>query len=144
MCETLLLQCKKCNTVIKTFKTSNVINSSENKKSKMTDINLRSVVAATSAGGGLTSLRRICTDFNFPEPVTERAYNNYLHHIEEKSIANCERSMAEAAKKLRKIILKDEIDDGRIINVAVSVDGGCMAKTLRTQFTEWYGFRYFH
>ena len=31
--------------------------------------------------------------------------------------------MAEAAKKLRKIILKDEIDDGRIINVAVSVDG---------------------
>ena len=71
----------------------------------MTDINLRSVVAATSADGGLTSLRRICTDFNFPEP------------------ANCERSMAEAAKKLRKIIVKDEIDDGRIINVAVSVDG---------------------
>ena len=90
MCETLLLHCSRCDTVIKTFKTSNVITSRQGKKSKMTDINLRSVVAATSSGGGLTSLKRICTDFNFPEPVTERAYNNYIYLIKEKSVANCE------------------------------------------------------
>ena len=59
MCERLILQCKHCNTVIKTFDTSNAItdevNRNSNRKTQIRDINLRSVVATTSAGGGLSS-----------------------------------------------------------------------------------------
>ena len=87
----------------------------------MIDINLRSVIATRSAGGGLTSLRRICTDFNFPEPVTGNSYNGYIRHVEEQSIANCECSLSDAAEKLRKMKLNGE-DDGRIIRVGASVD----------------------
>ena len=67
-----LLYCRSCQKNVKTFKTSNIIedNTSEmpNKIIRMIDINLRSVVATTSAGGGLTSLRRLCTNLNFPQP----------------------------------------------------------------------------
>ena len=48
---------------------------------KMVDINLRSVVATTSIGGGLTALRKLCTNFNFTQPVHEKQYNNYLKHV---------------------------------------------------------------
>ena len=48
----------------------------------MLDINLRSVIATTSGGGGLTTLRRMCTEFYFPEPITKHPYNRYLKHLE--------------------------------------------------------------
>ena len=44
----------------------------ENEKKKGTmDINLRSVVAVTSLGGGLTSLRNLCMHLDFPRPLAE-------------------------------------------------------------------------
>jgi len=107
---------------------------SEKKRSQLVDINLRSVVAITAAGGGLASLRRFCTNFNFPEPVTENSYNNYLHHLESHAKSNCDISMHNAAKELRQEIImnnnnESESDDiGQILNTAVSVDGSCQKR----------------
>ena len=98
MCETLLLYRRSCQNNVKTFKTSNIIedNTSEmpNKIIRMIDINLRSVVATTSAGGGLTSLRRLCTNLNFPQPITENSYNRYIRHVETNAIKTSDRSLS--------------------------------------------------
>ena len=45
------------------------------------EINLRSVAAVTSLGGGITSLRNICMHFDFLRPL---AYQSYLKYLEEK------------------------------------------------------------
>ena len=87
----------------------------------MPDINLRSVVATTSAGGGFTTLRRMCTDFNFPQPVNEHPYSKYITFIEKKTMENCNQSLSVAAKHLRK--LKSKGADNQIIDIPVSVDG---------------------
>ena len=46
-------------------------------------------LSTTSAGGELTTLRRICSDMNFTPPITENAYNRYIRHVEETAIVNC-------------------------------------------------------
>ena len=97
MCETLLLYCKSCGKTLKKVTTSPVVHSNNrSEKSWLTDINLCSVIATTSIGGGLTSLRKFCTDLNLPEPVTENSYNHDLHHTENFVLENCECSMKAA------------------------------------------------
>ena len=97
MCETLLLYCKSCGKTLKNVTTSPVVHSNNrSEKSWLTDINLCSVIATTSIGGGLTSLRKFCTDLNLPEPVTENSYNHDLHHTENFALENCECSMKAA------------------------------------------------
>ena len=123
LCETLLLYCASCKTYIKSFRTSKTNTNEQSSKSKIIDINLRSVVATTSAGGGLTSLRRICTDFNFLPPITENPYNKYIRYVEQNTIENCERSLSDAARDLRKLKLNGRPDTGQVVDVAVSVDG---------------------
>ena len=124
--ECVKLYCFIGNLVEKTLKTvtSQVVhNNNRSEKLKLIEINLRSVIATTSAGGGLTSLRKFCTDLNFPEPVTENSYNRYLHNTENFAIENYERSMKKAAQELRTLILNDEPDIDQVLDVAVSVDG---------------------
>ena len=89
----------------------------------MIDINLRSVDATTSAGGGLTSLRCLCTNLNFPQPITENSYNRYIRHVETNAIKTSDRSLSDAAQKLRNVKLNGVVDDGQLIDVSVSVDG---------------------
>ena len=117
LCEMLILHCTSCNTDIKSFKTSQ-----QTVNNKMADINLRSVLATTAVGGGLSTLRKLCTNFNLSQPVNEHPYNNYIKFIEGNSIKNCERSMLAAAKHLRALKYGD-IDDDVIVDVPVSVDG---------------------
>ena len=70
----------------KTFIPSNTSPQVEKKAKKgMTDINLRSVAAVTSCGGGLTMLQNMCANFDFPPPITEQPYQQYLKHILEKN-----------------------------------------------------------
>ena len=114
MCETLLLYCKSCGKTLKPVTTNQVVHSNNrSEKLRLTNINLRSVIATTPTGGGLTSLRKFCTDLNPPEPVTENSYNRYLHHIENFAIENCKRSMKKAAQELRTLILNGEPDLGK-------------------------------
>ena len=49
----------------------------------MMDINLRSVAAVTSLGGGLTYLRNLCVHFYFPRSLAEHSYQSYLKYLEE-------------------------------------------------------------
>ena len=118
-----MLDCISCEQYIKTFRTSKFTTEKPSSKSKMIDINLRSVVATTSAGSGLTSLTRVCTNLNVPEPITENRYNRYIRYIEEKAVTNCERSLSDAAQELRKMKLNGRKDGGQVIDVAFSVDG---------------------
>ena len=85
LCEMLILHCTSCNTDIKSFKTSQ-----QTVNNKMADINLRSVLATTAVGDGLSTLRKLCTNFNLSQPVNEHPYNNYIKFIEGNSIKNCE------------------------------------------------------
>ena len=61
----------------------------------MMDINLRSVVAVTSLGE--TSLRNLCTHFDFPQPLADHSYRSDLKFLEEELISDCERNMLNAA-----------------------------------------------
>ena len=118
MCETLVIHCTSCNKDTKTFDTSKKIGNT-----KMIDINLRSVMAATSMGGGITILRRLCTDFNFPQPVAEHPYNNYMKHVVNVSVENADKSTKDAAKRLRQLVIEGDDDGHSILDVSVSVDG---------------------
>ena len=77
------------------------MSSVENEKKKgMMAINLRSVVAVTSLGGGITSLRNLCMHLDFPRPLAEHSYESYLKYLEEKLIFNSERCMLNAASEI--------------------------------------------
>ena len=82
-------------------------------------------MATTSVGGGLSTLRCLCVEMNFPPPVNEHPYNNYLKHIEKISLKNAEESMLAAGIRLRKEILGPDVDDDgdTILDVPISVDG---------------------
>ena len=85
-------------------------------------INLRSAVAVTSLGEGLASLRNLCIHFDFPQPPAEHSYQGYLKYLEEKLIADCERSMLNAASNLRKYVPKFSTDEA-IVDVPINIDG---------------------
>ena len=89
----------------------------------MVDINLRSVVATTSIGGGLTALRKVRTHFYFTHPVHEKQYNNYLKHIAAVAVNNADECLSVAAKNLRQVVAGKFVEDDVIVDVAVSVDG---------------------
>ena len=121
MCKTLMSYCST--EIMKTFKTSKTVVGK-----KMLHINLRSVVATPSAGGGLTRLHRICTDLNLPQAVIEHPYKRYIKHVEKNAIDNCARSLSDAAGRLRKLKLNGVDDKSIIVDVLVSVDGSWQSR----------------
>ena len=75
--EVLALKCTNCGTIQGRFPTSTKL--TENTwGGNMIDVNLRSVMATTSAGGGLTMLQEICTNLDLLPPVTEKPYSRYI------------------------------------------------------------------
>ena len=95
MCETLMINCTSSKPDIQIFETSKKVGNSQ-----MIDINLMSVMAATSVAGGITILRRLCTDFNYTQPVLEHPFNNYLKHLVKVSVESAEKSTSDAAKTI--------------------------------------------
>ena len=83
MCENLVLFCKKD---IYSFLTSPQV---ENEKKGTMDIDLRSVAVITSLGGGLTSLRNLCMQFDFPQPIAEHSYQSHLKYLEKLTQEGC-------------------------------------------------------
>ena len=70
----------------------------------------------------LSTLRKLCINFNFSQPVNEHPYNKYIKFIKGNSIKNCEQSISVDAKHF--CALKyGGIDDDIIVDVPVSVDG---------------------
>ena len=55
----------------------------KNRKNWRMDINLRSVAAVTTLGGGIT-LINLCMHFDFPQPLVEHSYQSYITFLEEK------------------------------------------------------------
>ena len=74
--------CVQCKQTFKTFYTSKTTNE------KLIDINLQSVHAATSAGGGLTLLRTVCSSMELPPPVHTTPFSKYLKVILKSVIDN--------------------------------------------------------
>ena len=115
MCERLLLMCVACKSVIKEFDTSPRV-----KTKGLIDINLRSVMATTSTGGGLTSLRNYNANFNFSQPVQKAPYSRYLKYLESEAISNCEKSLLRAGNKVRELVLRN---NNTIAEIPISIDG---------------------
>ena len=84
MCERILLTCAVCKSIIKELNTSPRVKTNE---TGPIDINLRSVMATTSTGGGLTSLRIYNANFNF-SPVQKAPYSRYLKYLESEAKSN--------------------------------------------------------
>ena len=108
--EKLYLYCLHCNETLKTFYTSTT------NDNNLVDINLRSVYAATSSGGGLSLLRNFCGKMNLPAPVTCNPYGKYLNVILKSARDNCEQSMSRAAQKLVH-------NNSSTTDIPVSIDG---------------------
>ena len=110
MSEKFYLTCVSCQKIFKSFYTIKTTN--EN----LIDINLRSVHAAVTSGGGLTSLRSFCSSMDLPPPVHTAPYSKYLKVILKSSAETCDESMNRAAQSLsNNEVLPTE--------VAVSIDG---------------------
>ena len=76
MSEKIFVKCVSCRQkIFKSFYTSKTTN--EN----LIDINLHSVHAAVTTGGGLTSLRSFCSSMDLPPPVPYAPYSKYLKVI---------------------------------------------------------------
>ena len=108
--EELVIVCNSCEEVLTTTKTSPNVGQTQ----KM-DINLRSVYAITTTGGGLASLRSFCSGMNFPPPVYPNSFTEYMRHISNVAALHCQESMNTAASLRRK--------DNELAKVSVSVDG---------------------
>ena len=67
VCQNLVLFCRSCKNDIYSFNASP--QEEKEKKKEMMDINLKSVAAVTSLGGGITSLRNLCMHFDFPRSL---------------------------------------------------------------------------
>ena len=106
--------CVACKSVIKEFDTNPRV-----KTKGLIDINLRSVMATTSTGGGLTSLRNYNANFNFSPPVQKAPYSRYLKYLESEAINNCEKSLLRAGK-VRELVLRN---DNKIAEIPISIDG---------------------
>ena len=115
VCVRLLLLCVACKSVIKEFDTSPRV-----KTKGLIDINLRSVKATTSTGGGLTSLRNYNANFNFSPPVQKAPYSRYLKYLQSEAISNCEKSLLRAGNKVRELVLRN---DNIIAEIPISIDG---------------------
>ena len=66
-------------------------------------------MATTSAGGGLTMLRNVCTNMDIPQPISEKPYSHYIKYQENKIKNDCDRSMSFAAQKLHENIEGDTL-----------------------------------
>ena len=126
MCEKLLIMCNSCQNILKEFDTSPTV--TDVGKKRMVGINLWSVVATTSIGGGLAALRKVCTNFNFMQPVHEKQYNNYLKYIAAVVVNNADECLSVAVKNLRQVVAGKFVEDDVIVDVAVSVDGSWQKK----------------
>ena len=99
-----------CQKIFKSFYTSKATN--EN----LIDINLRSIHAAVTSGGGLTSLQSFCSSMDLPQPVHTAPYSKYLKVILKSAVETCDESINRAAQSLsNNEVLPTE--------VAVSIDG---------------------
>ena len=108
--EKLYLKCMQCEHTVKTFYTS------KTNDNNLIDINLRSVHAATTSGGGLTMLRTFCSSMDLPPPIHTAPYSKYLKVIAKSAMENCEESMSRAARKLVK-------DETTLTGIPISIDG---------------------
>ena len=63
MSEKFYVKCVSCQKIFKSFYTSKTTNKN------LIDINLHSVYAAVTSGGGLTLLRSFCSSIDLPPPV---------------------------------------------------------------------------
>ena len=88
--EKLCVQCKQ------TLKRSYTKTTNE----KLIDINLLSAHAITSAGGGLTLLRTICSSMDLPPPVHTTPYSKYLKVTLKSATDNSEEIMSNMQQKI--------------------------------------------
>ena len=116
MCERILLTCVVCKSIIKELNTSPRVKTNE---TGLIDINLRSVMATTSTGGGLTSLINYNTNFNFSPPVQKAPYSRYLKYLESEAKSNCELNLFKA-DKVREMVFGN---DDTIAEIPISIDG---------------------
>ena len=110
MSEKLYVKCLSCTKILKTLFTSKTTSE------KLVDINLRSVHAAVSSGGGLTLLRTFCSSMDLPPPIHTAPYSKYLKVILKSAMEACDESMKYAAQNLSHNNLSPT-------EVAVSIDG---------------------
>ena len=97
---------------LKAFYFSNTTNE------KLIYINLRSIYAATSAGGGLTLLKATCSSMNLPPPVHSTPYSKYLKVFLKSAIDNYEETMKHAAPGLAKT-------GASLTEIVAGYDGTC-------------------
>jgi len=114
LAEKLCLKCSHCKST-HTFESSKRMG-----HRKPYDINYRSVYASQTMG--LTSLVDFCSKMGFPQPVSQKSYQNITDTLTKTSTDITEELMNDAALRLRKLKHPDPTSSD-IANIAVSVDG---------------------
>ena len=100
LCESLFLKCSICEE--KTFvKTSKCVNE-ENRHVK---INMKVVQAGLLTGNRLSSLQRICTTLNLPQPPTSNSHNESLKRVAEACCNEAHECLIRVGKNLKRKLI---------------------------------------
>ena len=122
LCESLFLKCSSCS-VETPLATSKRVGG---KGGGSHEVNRRSVLVSHQYGHA--GLSQFCGGMNLPPPVTKKAYNEHLIHIEKAASSHAEEVMQDAAHWLKEKIRQEQPDnmecgETNIAHIAVTVDG---------------------
>ena len=120
--EALFLKCNLCNHEVP------LNTSKRNATRNFADANIRIVHAGLVTGNGLSSLQKICTAMNFPQPPTSCSYNNILKLEHDESLKEANESLQTAGQNLKQFMIDNHSDCNNstldeTFSVSVSVDG---------------------
>lgn len=113
----LQIECIECKFKHGFYTSPKIITSKDKKKRGMhtMEINTRAVYGFRSIGVGHASLTKLCGKLNMPPPMSQSSYNYTANLIKSACKNIAEKSMSEAASRLRK--------NKSVADVGVSVDG---------------------
>ena len=133
LAESMLLRCTLCNhkTPLETSpKVSPSLHLQKKKKSKVYDINIRSVLASFANGIGHSGLKQLCADLNLHAPVQKLSFNNITKLISKATDLAVQEELKCSGQKLMQEMLENDPDNvhvnehGDVVaDVAVTVDG---------------------
>ena len=94
--ERLVVYCHNCN-----FQNEYLTSCKSNTKTKVSDVNLRRILAIISAGGGHSSLKKFCSTMDLPAPVTSHSYDSHIKNLSAICKKQCQKNLSNAANRLK-------------------------------------------
>ncbi|XP_070539717.1 uncharacterized protein [Ptychodera flava] len=99
-------------------------------------INRKMVLGLRAIGRGRRAAKKFSSFLGLPPPLSSNPFREHVNELANKSEEVTEEHMEQAVAEVRQVVLGQDPDDGRTVDVAVSVDGSWVSRS----FSSLYGF----